>query len=196
MHHIYHTEGLILGSKNSGETDKYYYIFTRELGMLVATAKGVRKMSSKLRFVLQDFSYLSLDIVSGRNIFRITNALKKDKLENLKQNRFSLRIFVQLSKLLRRLLAGIEPNEILFDDLVAGLGMLENALKKEDATYRLRNIEIIIVLRILKNLGYIGEDKSMEDLTSSPFELMVFEDFKNQDLVIKQINKALKETHL
>ncbi len=57
MHHIYHTEGIILGSKNYGEAGKYYSIFTRDLGMIYASAQGVRKMSSKLRFILQDFAY-------------------------------------------------------------------------------------------------------------------------------------------
>ena len=80
MHHIYHTEGIILGSRNFGEAGKHYYIFTRDLGMITATAQGVRKMSSKLRFVLQDFSYIKIDLVQGKNIFRVTNALKTNKL--------------------------------------------------------------------------------------------------------------------
>ena len=28
MHHIYHTEGIILGSKNFGEAGKYYSVLT------------------------------------------------------------------------------------------------------------------------------------------------------------------------
>jgi len=55
MHHIHHTEGIILESRNFGEGGKYYSIFTRDLGMVYASAQGVRKMSSKLRFILQDF---------------------------------------------------------------------------------------------------------------------------------------------
>ncbi len=76
MHHIYHTEGIILSSSNFGEAGKYYNIFTRDLGMVHASAQGVRKMSSKLRYVLQDFSYIKLDLVVGKNIFRITTASK------------------------------------------------------------------------------------------------------------------------
>ena len=83
MHHIYHTEGIILGSNNFGETGKYYAIFTRDLGMIYASAQGVRKMSSKLRFVLQDFAYLKIDLVKGKDFWRLTNASKTNKLENL-----------------------------------------------------------------------------------------------------------------
>ena len=83
MHHIYHTEGIVLESRNFGEAGKYFSIFTRDLGLVTASAQGIRKMSSKLRFVLQDFSYVKIDLVSGRNIFRVTNVLKMDTLEQI-----------------------------------------------------------------------------------------------------------------
>jgi hypothetical protein len=51
--------------------------------MVTAKAAGVRKLSSKLRFVLQDFSFLDIDLVAGRNIFHLTTAVKTCDLENL-----------------------------------------------------------------------------------------------------------------
>ena len=193
MHHIYHTEGIILGSRNFGETGRYYYIFTRDLGMITAHAQGVRKMSSKLRFVLQDFAYLKIDLVQGKNIFRITNASKTGKLEQITKQLENFKVFASIARLLKRLLAGIEANEALFADLVNGLLILEKTETKED----LRNIEVIIVLRILDNLGYIGENEILNNLTKSPFEEnLVFEVSKDRAKVLHQINKALKETHL
>src|SRR3989338_5144856 len=103
MHHIYHTEGIILGSKNFGEAGRHYSIFTRDLGMIHASAQGVRKMSSKLRFVLQDFSYLKIDFVKGKDFWRITSASKTNKLENLSKPAI-FEVFVNISKLLKRLL--------------------------------------------------------------------------------------------
>lgn len=192
MHHIYHTEGLILGSKNSGECGKYYFIFTRDLGMVYATAQGVRKMSSKLRFVLQDFAYVKIDLVQGANFWRVTSASKTNMLENLSKNSGTFEVFSNIANLLKRLLAGIEPNEALFVDLINGLSVLEKANTKE-----LRNIEAIIVLRILNNLGYIGENQILQNLIKSPFEEnLVFEISKSRPEVLHQINKALKETHL
>jgi DNA repair protein RecO len=193
MHHIYHTEGIILGSKNYGEAGKHFFIFTRDLGMVTASAQGVRKMSSKLRFVLQDFAYIKIDLVQGKNIFRLTNASKTNQLEQLVKNIETLKVFANIARLLRRLLAGVEPNEPLFTDLIRGLSVLEKIQKKDD----LRNIEIIIVLRILNNLGYIGENEILQSLVRSPFEEdLVFEVSKDRTKVLHQINKALKETHL
>lgn len=193
MHHIYHTEGIILGSRNFGEAGKYYYIFTRDLGMIYATAQGVRKMSSKLRFVLQDFAYLKIDLVQGKNIFRVTNASKTGMLEKITKTPETFAVFANIARLLKRLLAGVEPNEALFIDLLNGLLVLE----KSPDTENLQNIEIIIVLRILNNLGYIGENEILKNLTKSPFaENLVFEVSKSRAKVLHQINKALKETHL
>ena len=192
MHHIYHTEGIILGSKNYGETGKYYSVFTRDFGMIYTSAQGVRKMSSKLRFVLQDFAYLKIDLVKGKDFWRITSASKTNKLEKLSKPEI-FEVFVNISKLLKRLLAGEDPNKDLFFDLINGLSILEKSETKEE----LRNIEAIIVLRILNNLGYIGGNETLKDFIKSPFEEeLIFKASKSRAKILHQINKALKETHL
>ena len=193
MHHIHHTEGIILGSRNYGEAGKYYSIFTRDLGMVHASAQGVRKLSSKLRFVLQDFSYVKVDLVRGKDFWRLTSASKTNKLENISKNSETLKVFVSVSRLLKRLLAGEDANPSLFADLLNGLAILEKYETQGD----LRNIEAIMVLRILNNLGYIGGNESLKNLVKSPFEEeLVFKVSENRAKVLFEINKALKETHL
>ncbi len=193
MHHIYHTEGIILGSKNFRESDKYYYIFTRDLGMIYASATGVRKMSSKLRFILQDFAYLKLDIVQGKSIFRVTSASKTNTLENLTKNRERYRIVSNIAKLLKRLLAGVEVNENLFEDIKAGLSLIEKTNTKEE----LANLEIVIVLKMLNNLGYIGDREGLKELLMSPFEEgVLLKASLNRRNILNHINQALKETQL
>ena len=193
MHHIYHTEGIILGSKGYGEAGKYYFVFTRDLGMIYASAQGVRKMSSKLRFILQDFAYLKIDLVQGKDFWRITSAQKTNQLEAIAQNTGALRIFYNVARLLKRLLAGVEPNEELFRDLIVGLSVLEKTTEKEE----LENLEAVMVLRMLHNLGYIGGDKILENITKSPFEEdLIYEAGRQRREVLREINKALKETHL
>lgn len=192
MHHIYHTEGIILGSKDSGEAGKQYYIFTRDLGLIYATAQGVRKMSSKLRYVLQDFAYVKVDLVAGKNIFRVTTASKTNDLEHITKRPETLKVFANVARLLKRLLAGVEPNQALFEDVLLGLQILEKAEVKD-----LENIEAIMVLRILNNLGYIGENDAVLGIIKSPLqEELLLEALKNRKTIVQEINKALKETHL
>lgn len=181
-----------MGSRNYGEAGKCFYIFTKELGMIYASAQGIRKMSSKLRFILQDFAYVKVDLVQGKDFWRVTSASKTNKLEGVLKNYGIYGVFFNIAKLLKRLLAGVEKNETLFEDLVSGLSVLEKS-EIED----LRNIEAIIVLRILNNLGYIGGDEILQNLIKSPFEEnLIFEASKSRPQILNQINKALKETHL
>lgn len=175
MHHIYHTEGIILGSRNYGEAGKYYSIFTRDLGMVYASAQGVRKMSSKLRFILQDFAYVKIDLVQGKDFWRVTSASKTGILENLPRTKENFEIFVKVTGLLKRLLAGEEPNPKLFTQVLKGFEILEKAEIKE-----LQDAETALVAEILQHLGYM-------DFNNLP---------KNRKLILPLINKALKETHL
>ncbi len=193
MHHIYHTEGIILGSRNYGEAGKCFYIFTRDLGMLYASAQGVRKLSSKLRYVLQDFNYVKVDLVRGKDFWRVTSASKTNALEGILEDKNKLGIMVNISKLLRRLLAGEDANEILFIDLIKGLHILEKTEKPEE----LPNVEVILVLRILNNLGYIGGAENLQSLITSPFEdELVYQVAKSKRDILAEINKALRETQL
>ena len=114
-------------------------------------------------------------------------------MERLSKNPETFAVVSNIANLLKRLLAGIEPNETLFIDLINGLSVLETAQKEED----LRNIEAVIVLRILNNLGYIGGNEMLQSLVKSPFEPnLIFKASKSRKEVLRQINKALKETHL
>ena len=193
MHHIYHTEGIILGSKNYGEAGKYYSLLTRDLGLINASAQGVRKISSKLRFVLQDFSYVKVDLVRGKDFWRLTSASKTNKLDNISKNPISFEIFANIARLLKRLLAGEYPNQVLFLDLLNGLHFLEKTKSETEA----ENIEVIIVLRILNNLGYIGSNEMLKNITKSPFEEnLIFEASLSRNKILLEINKALHETHL
>ena len=164
----------MLSSKGYGEAGRMYAIFTRELGLVYASAQGVRKMSSKLRFVLQDFAYINVDLVQGKDYWRITTASKTNQLEEIVKKPEALKIFKNIANLLRRLLAGVEKNESLFAALLDGLFQLESA-KIE----KLEDIETNIVLMVLDKLGYIKSAK-----------------VKNRAEAIIIINQALRETHL
>jgi DNA repair protein RecO (recombination protein O) len=193
MHHIYHTEGLILESRNIGESGKYYHIFTRDLGMIRASAQGVRTMESKLRYVLQDFSYIKIDLIESRDFWKITSASKSDILENLSKNQPAFMVFLRISKLLKRLLAGEDANSELFADVMQGMAVIE---RSEDAN-ELQNMEAVMVLRILNNLGYIGGNEVLENLIRSPLELALVQEVSaKRRVILSEINKALKETDL
>ncbi len=103
MHHLYHTEGFVLGSQPFAEANKFFFVFTRELGMVGATAQSIRSLSSKLRYSLQDFDCLHISLVRGRE-WRVTNA-REHELGILFSARPEFRLFrARIFSLLKRLL--------------------------------------------------------------------------------------------
>src|SRR3989344_4493666 len=70
-HHIYHTQGFIVAVKPKGETNLFLKIFTRDFGMILATAQGARKLASKTRFALGLYRVPEIDLIKTRDSFRV-----------------------------------------------------------------------------------------------------------------------------
>ena len=66
MHHIYTTKAIIIRSIPIGEANKYYFLLTEDLGFIRATAQGVRLDKSKLKGHLQDFCFVEISLVKGK----------------------------------------------------------------------------------------------------------------------------------
>jgi hypothetical protein len=131
--------------------------------------------------------------VRGKDLWRLTSASKTNMFEGLVKKPETFIVFGNIAHLLKRLLAGEDANEELFADILSGLSILEKA----ETTEELRNIEMILVLRILNNLGYIGGGEDLRSLVKSPFEKeLIFEAITNRNKILSEINKALRETHL
>ena len=75
MYHKHTTHAFVLDVSTSGEKNHFVTLFTREFGMIKAKAQSVRVMDSKLRYALQEYSYIEVSLVKGKDIWRITNAL-------------------------------------------------------------------------------------------------------------------------
>lgn len=194
MHHIYHTEGFILSSKNVGEANKIFTFYTREIGLVRAMAQGVRLHKSKLRFTLQDFSHVKVDLVRGKEFWRVTSARHVSSFPLLRAEAPSILLTARVSKLLERFCPGESPSEIIFDDLIQALYLLDD----RDISKQSREaLELHLVLRIMHSLGYIGDSKILAKYLSSPFNSNKTEMLlKERQSIITHINKALSESQL
>ncbi len=194
MHHIYHTHGFILGSRNIGEANKLFVIYTREMGLIRATAQGVRLNKSKLRFALQDFSYAHIDLVRGRDIWRVTSATTVTSFPYARSDEQSLLLIARISKLIERVCDGEEANEKIFDDFTQALYLIDDIYI---TSIRREALELYLVLRIMNLLGYIGESELLSDYLSTPFDQIEIEVLlKERQSIIAHINKALNESQL
>ncbi len=194
MHHIYHTKGIVLESREKGEANKFLSIFTREHGMIFAAVQGIRHNKSKLRYALSDFSYSNVDLVRGRDIWRVTTASPISNFGNLALDGNFGKVFANLSRLVLRLYQGEESNEELFDHIIETFGLLkEKKVKEED----LKHFEIVAVFRILYYLGYLALTTENDVFVKSPLDESLFvEAAKSRTRVLNEINKSLRESQL
>ena len=194
MHHIYHTHGFILGSRNKGEANKMLTIYTREMGLVRAMVQGIRLHKSKLRFTLQDFSCANIDLVRGRDIWRVTSAKNISTFPFARASRNSLLIIARVSSLLERLCDGEESNEKIFDDFMQVL-YLPDDMNIESSSREA--LELHLVLRIMNSLGYIGDSLILSDYLGGSIDLNKTELLlKEKRSIISHINKALNESQL
>lgn len=196
MYAIHTTPGLIIDSRPYGEAGKMISVFTRDLGLITATAVGIRFEKSKLRYHTQDYSLGSFSFVRGKEFWRLTSAegtgMEKGKREEGREGELIARIAL----LLRRLLHGEEPHPELF-------GCVESCARFLDAAgsidqEALKTLESIVVLRMLHALGYIGNDEPLRQYIGAPeiTDELLERAGPNRTLINQHINKALKESHL
>lgn len=193
MHHIHHTEAYVIGSSPKGEDSKILRLYTRELGLVYAHAQGVRKLSSKLRFTLQDFSLASVDLVRGKEVWRVTTATPIRSHGAVRRNRTAETILARVHSLLTRLVAGEEANE----EIYSIIGRTYDALEISDRSpEEYRALELFFVARILIALGYLPRGAAGEETL---FDTVVPESFTEpafQHRMIRDINQALAATQL
>ena len=191
-YHVYQTEGIILGSAPIGESNRYYYLMTKDLGFVIAFAQGVREVRSKLRPQLSDFSHVSLDLIRGRDTWRIVNADVKEPCGSFLSGEEQIMLLARLSLLARRLLHGEERNDELFETLRSGFSY---AARINGG--RLNDIEIFLAAKIVKSLGYWGGDDKISALIEEPVGDAALEKispfFRS---ISKEVNRALSESHL
>ena len=193
MHHIYHTDAFVLHSRPHGEDSKTLALYTRELGLVYARAQALRKITSKLRYTLQDFSRAQVDLVRGKEIWRITTAVPLHSYKELRSTPLAERILARVVSVTLRLCPGEEADGEVFQALEDTYALLELGPLSESQA---RNIELFSISRILIALGYISRDTFFEasfDTTSLPLQL---EDASFRRRLIEDINRALAASQL
>ncbi len=184
MHHIYTTPAFVIHSSPHGEAGKFLLLFTKDFGMIGATAQGIRLSQSKLRYHIQDSSFSNISIVRGKEMWRLTGA---HELEHQKNTL----VYLKILKLLKRLLHGEEKNERLFE-------IVEELYKAVITEEQFDTVECLTVLRVLNTLGYIQKTEKigpfLENNSLNKEILDQFIPIKAQAIHI--VNAALKESQL
>jgi DNA repair protein RecO len=190
MYQKYNTEALVLGSRDGGESDKTFALFTKDFGLVRARASAVRKEHSKMRYALQNYAHVDVSLVKGKRGWRAAGAAA---VKNASGDVRGVAAFARICELVLRLVHGEEVNLYLF----AALSEAHDALMREDCDV-FGTIEIVCVARVLYTLGYISNEALSSALfthTAYTGESLV-EAETMRDELLTSINRALAETQL
>ncbi len=189
MHTIYHTEAVILKSQPQGESNKLYWLFTEELGLVRAVATGVRKGGAKLKGQLRDYGLVAVDLVRGKDVWRLTSA--RLILDPIERTTDLARPYVRTLASLERFLGDEGSHPELFAHI------RECAEYVSTGAASAKVFDTLAICKTLAHLGYIALDESMTQyMTLSLAEALEQIDEATVKRLIALSNEAIKETHL
>lgn len=192
-YHIYQTRGFIIRGANGGEADRVIFIFTEHLGLLCVNARAARKISSKLRCSLQNYSFVRVALVRGKNVWRLTDAEEIASFSAI-LDISKLKLIAGMFSLVNRFVHGEGENKILFESIKDIFGFLQ---REELSDEEMLSAETFAVLRILSALGYVGESSALVPFLSAPISNYLLDDFvPHRQEALREINRALRESQL
>jgi DNA repair protein RecO len=198
-YHIYTTDGIILKRTPFGEANILLHILTEDLGLIIASAQSARVSHSKLRPALQEYTYLSVSCVKGKNGWKVTNVIPKENFF-FDYPQYVQKIVSQISTILVRMMPGEESHREVFSVVQSGFSYLKNHVNLTGSyEYGISNFECLIMLRILYFLGYISNEKQTEKFLMPILEWnesLLNEVSPVKSVLIEKINKGLKESQL
>lgn len=195
MYTIHQNPGFIIDVIDTGEKNRFFWIFTKDFGFINASAQSVRTVKSKLNSRLQQYSFSIIEFVKGKDIWKITNALPYNSelfifSEITKHGQESI---VRIAMLLKRLYVGEEAHDYLFSEVYEACVKIAKTFDHET----IQAIEILLTIKILYHLGYWEEDKTSYALHLSPFTREILDRTRQKKIELEErIKHSLRESHL
>lgn len=190
MYQKYTTEGFLVSSRTSGEADRLYLFYTAEFGMILASARSVRSIRSKLRPHIKDGVMLTLTLLKSKNRWKLLEASNESRSIDPKEDGY--KGFLRLLSALKTLVAGEERNDSLYASLRAAFVYLTHPRNASEVA----SAECLLMIQMLHALGY-GEPKNAHQYETATWSDDIIEKVsKDRKELVLGINKALKATGL
>jgi recombinational DNA repair protein (RecF pathway) len=190
MSHVkYTTDSFVIASKEHGEADRIFKLYTKDFGMIFAIAKGVRHLKSKLKPHLGVGERVKISLVKGKEFWRLVEAVKYDE-DNIPIQ--SKKHFAKIIAVISRLVQGEEKN----------LGVYETLVKLNKSLFSLQNgclegLELIASTKVLSSLGYSPREELFKTICESSFcEEDAIRALGEKSKIIPMVNNALSHSHL
>lgn len=181
----YTTEAIVCGSYDRNGSDKQFRLFTKDSGMLFATARSVREERSKQRQALQDFSHVHVSLVRAKSGWRIGSVEAIFNSFVNAPNRKSRAQVVGAIKLINQFLQGEEAHPDVYKESLEFLQFTQT-----NHEFDTQNALLLFELRLLKELGYVHVTKNLSPLfeLSESYETLLANLSDNQ---LNEVGKVL-----
>jgi len=147
----YKYQGIILGKKDVGETDRIYTVYTLEKGKIRVLGKGVRKPNARLAGCLETITEGEIFIAKNRGLGKITGAIVGDNFGNIKNDLGLMSDVFYVFRILSQIISEEEEDgEVFF--------LLENYLKildgLEEGSELADVLTVGLLFKMMDRLGY------------------------------------------
>jgi DNA repair protein RecO (recombination protein O) len=149
----YRYTAIVLGKRETGETDRLYTLYTREAGKITTMAKGVRKPTAKLASQLENGSQVGVTVIRGRGIGKIAGAIAEERFSSLRSD---YEVYQLILTTLDRVRTLTEPEESDFEvyDLLQQFLHLSEELLKNEKRAQFFFLRECFLLQLYSLLGY------------------------------------------
>lgn len=115
----YTSEALVIKSAKTGEADKILTLLTQEHGKLVCVAKGVRKLTSSKRALLEPGNVIKAFCIVTKSMPLLTQAALVDDTREIAYNLTKIRQLTQMLEIIDKLFVEEEVGDHIFDHVLA-----------------------------------------------------------------------------
>ena len=151
---LYTTEAIILRRSEGGEADRLLTIYTPNYGKIAISARGVRKISSKLAGHLELFSYTKMQLAKGRTFDVVTESRMVLPFRRLREDLDRISWAYYVCELLDKMTPDGNDNQPLFRllrDTMIALDTIDDAARREVAI-RFYELHVLILSGYLPHL--------------------------------------------
>ena len=123
---------IILSSHDVGEFDRLYVLYTKEIGVVKAMGRGVRKPAAKLAGHLEPGTLSEIYVAKARGMGNIASAIALDNFDNIKKDFEKLSEVLKIFRFFGRHFSEEEKDERIFELLGVFLEKADEAEKADE----------------------------------------------------------------
>lgn len=149
---VYKVEAVVLRHQPVGEADRVLTLFTREYGKMRVSARGVRKITSRLAGRVQPYTHGRFLVARGRTLDVIAQGDVARPFAGLQHDLLRSAYAAYVAELVDRFLPERDPHPDVFDAVLDAWGVIEHAAEDDAEVYALW-----FSLHLAERLGYRPE---------------------------------------